>query len=132
MTAGVPWKRQSTRTCIPAFPGAAGGSVCVDFTPHLLNELLTREPISASCDGSTFSTRSRIETFNSFCTGRGTQNVQAWIKSTSSKVLGYPRGFYSLFQTCSFHGEKKKKSRERKKKKVSCHLDDETNSPHLN
>lgn len=101
--AGVPWKRKNTRTCFPDFPGAAGGSVGVEFTPHRLNELLTREPISASCDGSTFSTRSQIETFNSFCTGRGTQNVQAWIKSTSFEGLGHPRGFYSLFQTCSFH-----------------------------
>lgn len=95
-----------------------------DLLPHLPGscwgfsgvELLTRDPISASCDGSTFSTRSWIETFNSFCTGTGTQNVQAWIKSTSSEGLGYPRGFYSLFQTCSFHFKIPQKNTERGKR----------------
>lgn len=46
----------------------AAGRLLLTFAPRPL----TREPISASCDASTFPTRSWIETFSSFCTSRGT------------------------------------------------------------
>lgn len=86
------------------------GSLLLAFSPRLL----TREPISASCDVSIFSTRSWIETFNSFCTGRGTQNVQAWKKI--HKFWGFGVSPWILFIASDLQLSLKKEEEEKKER----------------
>lgn len=93
------------------------------FSPRLL----TREPISAGCDVSPFffPPGASVETFNSFHTGRGTHDVQAWKKI-------HKFGGLRLFPWIFFFASDLKISLEkRRKKKVSRPSDGETNFLHL-